>query len=170
MKHLYFLKKSYLSIVPHCLIAYLLIFSYVVFEIATGSFSAHIALLVICSTFLILLVMRYEKTAGLYIFETKVYYKSIRIHRIDFNEIKAIKIIPAYGFSKSIGFYRLYDKDKKPLYSIFLLNNITSEMYQLNRGDYWFKKKFREHILYSAIYDENAVGYLKKINPTIKTI
>lgn len=128
------------------------------------------ALLFITLIFLILLV-NYYKAVGLYIIGDNIYYKKIRKQYINPKEIKGIKIICSYSAGgKYRGFYPIKDNRGNSLYTAIFVKDITQEMIHFDKGDLWFIQKFKQHILAWTVYSEDAVNYLKTLEPDIEVL
>ena len=132
-------------------------------------FELIIVLLVITLTLLFL--VRFYNSKGIYIENNKVYVKNTNKKSIDIEKIKGIKIIQSYSSGgKYRGFYPMQDNKGNFLYTAILLKDITDEMRDFNKGDLWFNQTFKNQIIASSVYVQEAVKYLKITNHNIEII
>ena len=126
--------------------------------------------------FLAVMWYRYVKKFGLIISEDTICYKGWRKKEISPQNIKAIRISKAviqigHHYSKYID---MKDSDGNQLYTMFLLHTYYPwDMHQPDAptaGDLSFDACHRQCIFCYAIYDQNAVDYLKTLNPDIVVI
>lgn len=171
MNKSFFLKKSYVSVIPHTIIAYVLVIAFVVFKTVidkeryvTSVFS------ILILTIIVILIIRHDNATGLYIKGKNIYYKNFKLNEISAEDIAGVKIIQAYSVSKYKTFYPIKNRRGEMLYSAFFLKTLSEEMYSYKKGDLWFNKEFKNYIICSTVYEQNVIDYLKDINPSIKII
>lgn len=172
MKAKFFLKKSHVSVIGFLIFAYITLFSLGIFvAINRNGLFVHVCTFLFISLIVMLLLVNYYKTVGLYIVGEKIYYKNFMKQHIDSNEIKGIIIVRSYSAGgKYRGFYPLKDNNGNSLYTAILVKNITQDMIDFDKGDLWFIHNFKQHILTWAIYSEAAIGHLKLLGPNIEII
>lgn len=171
MNKSFFLKKSYASVIPHTIIAYVLVITFVVFKIARDKeMSVTSVFSILFFTIVLILIIKYDNSTGLYIKGINIYYRNFKSNEISVEDIAGVKIIQAYSVGKYKTFYPIKNKRGEMLYSVFFLKSLTEEMYPYKKGDLWFNKEFKEHIICSTVYEQNVIDYLKDINPDIKII
>ena len=169
MKQSYFFKKTHVDITAFFLLIYITLL--ILFCIIFGD---NFNVLIITSTvisLIFLLLMRFYKGIGRYIDNDIIYEKKIKAKNINVNKIKGIKVIQAYSVGgKYRGFYPIQDNNGNFLYTAILLKDITDEMRDFIKGDLWFNQTFKSEIITSSVYVQDAVEYLKLINPNIEII
>ena len=171
MNNSFFLKNSYVSVIPHTIIAYLLVISFIVFKIAKGKeLSVESVFSIVFFTVVLILIIKYDNSTGLYIKGIDIYYKNLKSNKISIHDIVGVKIIQAYSVGKYQTFYPIKNKRGEVIYSAFFLKSLTEEMFSYKKGDLWFNKDFKNHIICSTVYEQNAINYLKDTNPGIKVI
>lgn len=167
----FFLKKSYDSVIPHTIIAYVLVIAFVVFKIVRDKEMSVTSLLsILFFTAVLILVIKHDISTGLYIKGINMYYRNFKSTKIYVEDIAGVKIIQAYSVSKYKTFYPIKNTKGEVLYSAFFLRSLTEEMYHYKKGDLWFNNEYKKHIICSTVYEQNAIDYLKNINPNIKII
>ena len=191
MKKTYFLRRSNISIlgiIGSVYLGLIICFSFIAFS--RYDLICYLLLILMGITPILFFMYKYLSSVGLYICGSDIYYKKIKNKKIDMGDVVGIRVIQSYGPEittryapmKNIGdlFYFVFMSSdvSKPmrksegelLYTIFLLNEITDEMYNVQNGDLSFNQEFKRQIICSAVYCEEAVDYLKKLNPNIKII
>ena len=99
-----------------------------------------------------------------------MYYRNFKSTKINVEDIVGVKIIQAYSCSENKPFYPIKNAKGEMLYSAAFLRSVTEEMYHYKDGDLWFNREYRKHIICWTIYEQDAIDYLKDINPNIKVI
>lgn len=169
MKNDYFLKQSNAGL-PMCAKAWYIIFSLLLLVIDPPlekyTFIAVFALHTAFTGTLYFITSKW----GLYIWRGQVYYKTLREHRINLQEIAGIKIAQEYIPIVTKTPTALTDSHGKPLYSIAVLRSLREEMRAFNGSELAFHNQFRHDIICYAVYDKDAVEYLLHLNPNIEII
>ena len=172
MKTKFFLKKSHVSVIGFLILAYITLFVLGIFiAINRNELFVHVCTFLFVFFIVILLIVNYYKTVGLYIVEEKIYYKNFRKKHINPREIKGVIIIRSYSAGgKYRGFYPLKDNNGNSLYTAIFIRNITQDMLHFEKGDLWFIQNFKQYILTWIIYSEAAINHLKSLEPNIEII
>ena len=106
---------------------------------------------------------------GLYITETKSYYKKFKNHSIDLKSIYAIKIINSEIDGK-YGRRPIKDIHGNNMYSMIFLSGIAEHMYNYKFGDIMFMHEFRKHILFHTIFNDDFLKHIKEYHPNVIVI
>ena len=110
------------------------------------------------------------KKVGIYVDKTDIIIK-----RLGNQKRMSVKKIIAVAIVKSIyrGKYKcidLKDSNGKQLYTILLLTDIKTQMYNYQYGDFTFMVEFKDEVVGDCVFDESFVEWLIKENPHIKII
>ena len=172
MKKTYFLKKSHFNISSYLIFGYfvlVVLFYFILF--CNRNLFVEIISIFIVATLILFVSIKYYKNKGIYIVNDKVYYKNIKKYCINIEQIKGIKIIQSYGAGgKNRGFFPLKDKKGNDLYTAILLKDISDDMILFKKGDLWFNQRFKNQIIFSVVYSQEAIEYLKSLNSSMKII
>lgn len=103
---------------------------------------------------------------GLYIQDSDIYYKKIKKHSIDIKSVCGIKIVKSEIDGK-YGRRPIKDIHGNNMYSMVFLSEIIDEMYNYQQGDTMFIHEFKKYVLFSTIYSEDALKYMKTCNGEI---
>lgn len=172
MKNSYFLKKTHIPVSAYLILTYAtLCVLLLIITVNNRNMILGCLMILFAITILLFALIKLYNGKGVYIDNDKVYYKNIKKQIINIESIKGIKVVKAYtAKGKYGGFYPLRDREGNELYTIVLLKNITEDMINFSEGDLWFIQEFKNQIFCSAVYEEDAIEYLKLLNPNIKII
>ena len=171
MKHKYFVKKSHFPVEIFFLIIYIFLIGLNIFAaIQQKNMTAPQVTDIILLTAITLPPCIRFHMMGLYINGKDVTVKNFfTTRKIDPRNIAAIKILQSYYIIK--GSHKpLVGEKGVPLYTAFLLNSITSEVYKFKQEDVRFIQAYHKHIICGVVSDLEAIRYLKTLNPRIRII
>lgn len=171
MKHKYFLKKSHFPVEIFFLIIYFLLVGLNIFAaIQHKKITVPQVTDIVLLTAIILPPYIRFHTMGLYIDGKDITVKKFfTAQKVDPRDIAAIKILQSYYIIKGSR-EPLVGEKGMPLYTAFLLNSVTGEVYKFKQDDVQFKQYYQKHIICGVVSDLEAIRYLKTLNPRIRII
>ena len=132
--------------------------------------TAVFAIAAVAVVIIAIFVCRHVDSMGLYIDGTDVCYKGMRRKEINVHDIAGVKVLQAYGASGYKGIYPIKESNGDKRYSAIFIRELQDGMQSYSRGDLWFNQEYREFVICSVLYDQNAIDYLKSINPDMEVM
>lgn len=129
----------------------------------------------ICTAFMtgvIFLLIIYKKRSGIYFMDDKVYFcNGIFTKTYDIMSIAGIKKVVSECYDTFGQWYVCKDSNGNPEFTVFYLSKVDESIRNFDNKKMYsrnFTGKYSEFILFSSVYDERVIQYLKAVNPDIE--
>ena len=110
------------------------------------------------------------KKIGIYVIDKDIVIKKMCTEKkYTLQNIRAVCIVKSV-YKGKYNCVNLKDFTGRQLYTLFLLTDYRSQMYNYTSGDFTFMIEFNEYILGGCVYDNSFFNWLLKENPQIKVI
>ncbi len=161
--------KTKICIISICEMIAILVGVYLYRLIKLGDVIPNIYIVLILLGFTYLLVT--EIRSGIIFKDEFVYYKNFIQKKYNISSIKGVKTAVTYDTSAWGGDEVYKTKNGNILYTVFYLKSVDDNirMFDGKKGlSSTFANDYHKNILFSSVYDERVIQYLKTVNPDIE--
>ena len=176
LKTKFFLKRMHTMNTSDCIAVYVFIAMAFWGTVLLRGYDILKSILVFMTiSILLVLAEKWFSGIGLYIDGNEIYFKVFRCLYYNAEDIAAIKIMKAHRNESFRGDVQLKNKDGSSKYTAIYLKSIEEQMpaYEIttgNESDLLFMQRFNKHILFTSVYDREAIDYLCSLNKNIEVI